>query len=275
MSPTIYTNLETFRFPGKFLIPQNTMRTHLLFVFFLLFGFHCMSQELVGPARTLPGTLATFEIVPSHEASWHIVTPSLDVETYQVDTGSAKLYFACPVSGNYTVVAGIVVDGKSELLIKTFINGEEDTKPVPVPPVSSLETWIKTQTPNLVQSQNFASESKLVAECFEQIAHRIADENIKTAQNARTQLQIALTATLAKTSPTAITDWTRFLTELSRRLETELGDKVDDLAEVKQVIQNVGDALKSFTTLKTPLQNIDTPNNRGTQNRLFRNLLAN
>ena len=250
------------------------MRSQLFFILFLLFYTNGTAQELTGIDRLTPGTLALFEIVPPQEASWHIVTPAPHAETYQVDTGSSKLYFASPVPGQYTITAGIVVDGKPQLLVKTFVNGEADEEPISVSP-SPLAKWIRTQTPLVVKSQNLASESRLVAECFEQIARRIDEGNIKTAQNARTQLQIALTATLAQASPTAVTDWSLFLTELSRRLETELGGKINDLAEVKKVIQNVGDAIKPLSTLKNPLQNIDSPNRRGIQPRIFRNLLSN
>ena len=202
------------------------------------------------------------------------------METYKIDTGSSTLYFASPEPGHYTIIAGIIVEGKSQFLIKAFINGEEDERPppIPAPPVSSLETWVKTQTQVLVNSKNLASESILVAECIALIVRRIDEGNIKTAQNARTQLQIALTATLAQASPTAVTDWMPFLAELSRQLETELGEKIDDLAEVKKVIQNVSNALKSLELPKsvtTPLQNIDDPRIRTRQTRIFRNLLSN
>ena len=53
-----------------------------------------------------------------------------------------------------------------------------------------LDARVKTQLPILVKGQNIASESKLVAECFEQIVRRIDEGNIKTPQNAQTQLQI-------------------------------------------------------------------------------------
>ena len=110
------------------------MRT-LLFTFFLLFGVFCTAQELVGPDRILPGTLASFEIVPEQAASWYIVTPSLNAATHQVDTGLATLYFASPERGRYTVIAGIINDGKPELLVKTFINGEDEIEPIPLPPI--------------------------------------------------------------------------------------------------------------------------------------------
>jgi len=226
------------------------MRTQLLSFLLLLFGVTSAGQELHGPDRTLPGTLATFEIVPAQEASWLIVTPQPDTVTYQVDTGLAKFYCASPRQGQYTIVAGIVDAGQPRLLVKTFVNGEEDVKPTPLPPVppspSSLETWIKTQMPILVRTEHFATESRLVADCFEQIVRRIDEKNIKTAQNAQVQLQIALTASLALTSPTAVTDWTPFLTELSRRLESELAGKINDLAEVKKTFQTACDAMRSL-----------------------------
>jgi len=253
------------------------MRT-LLVTFVLLFGAFCPAQELVGPDRTFLGTLASFEIVPEQEASWHIVTPSLNAATYQVDTGLAKLYFASPERGHYTVIAGIVVDGKPELLVKTFINGEDDIEPSPppLPPVSSLETWINTQLPVLVKSKNFSAESRLVAEGFEQIVQRIETGNIKTVQNALAQLQITLTGTLALASPTAVTDWIPFFTELSRQIEQDLGEMNGDLTAVQVTLQKVAKTMKLFELPlgepRTP-QNIDIPNTRtqGSQNRVFRN----
>jgi len=264
------------------------MRTLLFSTFFLLLGALCAAQELVGPDRVLPGTLASFEIAPAQEASWHIVMPSGG--TYQVDTGLSKLYFASPGRGQYTVIAGIVNDGKPQLLVKTFINGDEEVEPnplpIPLPPVSSLEAWIKTQLPVLVTSNNLASEAHLVADCFEQIVQRIESENIKTVQNAQTQLQITLTGTLALASPTAVTEWMPFITELSRRIETELGEKIDDLSAVKTVLRDVANAVKSLEKhepmLRTPVQGIDSPSTidtqstptPGTPNRVFRNLLT-
>lgn len=245
------------------------MRTLSLFTFFLLFGACCTAQELVGPDRTLPGTLASFEIVPEQAASWNIVTPSLDAGTYKVDTGLSTLYFASPERGRYTVIAGIVIDGKPTLLVKTFINGEEDT-PTPLPPVTSLEVWIKTQLPVLVKSKHLASESRLVAECFEQIVRQIDDSNIKTPQNAQTQLQIALTGSLALTSPTAVTDWMSFLAELSQHIEKELGDQSADLAEMKKTFQKVANAMK-FLQPPEGSPNIRT---QGTPNRGFRTLMT-
>jgi hypothetical protein len=253
----------------------NIMRPTLFFTIFLLFCLHGMAQELTGPDHISSGTLASFEIVPAQEASWHIVSPSSNTAIYQVDTGSSKLYFASPERGTYTVVAGIVTNGKPQLLVKTFFNGEEETIPLPV---SSLETWIKTQAPNLVRSKNFVMESRLVADCFEKIVRRIDEQTITTAQNARTQLQITLAETLALASPTAVTDWAPFIMELSRRLEQELGDKINDLTEVKRVIQSVSDTLKSPELPKgvSILPSVDDPNVRsqGTQNRIFRHQIT-
>ena len=289
-------NTLVFRGVPSLLPTNTTMRTQLFYPFFLLFGALCAAQELVGPDRTLPGTLASFEIVPEQEASWHIVSPTHAVGTYQIDRGLTKLYFASPEPGRYTVIAGIVVDGKPELLVKTFINGEGEIGPfpvpIPLPPVTSLETWVKTQLPVLVKSENLTSESRLVAECFEEIVQRIESENIRTVQNARAQLQITLTGTLALASPTAVTDWMPFISELSRQMEKELGDTITDLATMKKTFQDVANAVKSLelpetiSVLRTPVQDtpmqdtpvqdIDPPNLRtpGTQNRVFRNVLA-
>jgi hypothetical protein len=254
------------------------MRTSLLFLFLLLFGSDNAAQELVGSDQILPGTLASFEIIPAQEASWHVVMPSANAGTYQIDTGLSKIYFASPERGNYTVIAGIVLDGKPQLLTKTFINGEKDVEPLPLPPVASLATWIKIQIPILVKSNNLASEIQLVSECFDEIVRRIDDGNIKTPQNAQTQLQITLTSTLALASPTAVTDWMPFLTELSRQLEHEFGGNISDMDTVKKTLQNVSHTLKSLELPKTvsTLPSVSDPNirNQVTPNRVFRTFLS-
>ena len=285
MFPKINRTVKHARFPGRFLpFPNTTMRMQLFFTFCLLFAINSAAQELTGPDSIALGTLASFEVVPAQEASWHIVTPLSGVETYQVDTGLSKLYFASPERGRYTVVAGIIVDEKPRLLVKTFVNGDEDFKPLPIPtpPPSSLEVWIKTQLPIMVTSKNLVSEVRLVAECFEQIVQRIDEGNIKTAPNAQAQLQITLTGTLALASPTAVSDWMPLLSELSQRLEEKLGEKISDIEEVKKTLQTIGSAMKSFEVpqnapvLKAPLPDIDNPNNRGqgTPNRNVRTLLT-
>jgi hypothetical protein len=256
------------------------MRPQLFCICFLLLGFNAAAQELIGTDRVLPGTLVSFEIIPPQEASWYIVPPSPDKEngqenTYQVDTGQSKIYFASPERGRYTVIAGIVNGGKPEMLIKTFFNGEEE-RPIPNPPISSLESWIKTQLPILVTSKNLVLEVGLVTGCYDEIVRRIEEANIRTVQNAQAQLQIALTEALARASPTAVNDWLPFLTELSHQLDKELGTKPADLAEVKKVLQCVSDALKSLEfskSISTPLRHIDPPSHR-TQNRIFRTFLS-
>ena len=258
------------------------MKSQLFFICFLLLGTLGTAQELVGPAHVLPGTLTSFEVIPEQKASWRIVTPLSDVGRYQVDTGLSKLYFSSPERGRYTVIAGIIIDDKPELLVKTFMNGDAELEPIPSPPMSLLETWVNTQLPILVKSNNLTSESRLVADCFEHIIHRIEIDNIKTAQNARTQLQITLTGTLALASPTAVTDWMAFLTQLSPLMENELGDQMSDLAAVKTMLQKVANIMKRTVVpeddaiLTVPSQEMNSPNTRalGIQSRVLRNVLA-
>ena len=244
------------------------MRIQLFLACCLFWGTFCTAQELIGPDRIFPGTLASFEVVPEQEASWHIVPPSLDTGTYQVDSGFAKLYFASPECGRYTVVAGIIVDGTPKLLVKTFTNGEAET----VLPVTSLETWVKAQLPVLVKSKNRASETRFVAECFEEIVRRIETKNIKTVQNAQAQLRITLTGALAQGSPTAVTDWIPFLTALSRQIEAELGESMNDLDAVKTALQTVANALKLPET-DSITQETNTRTS-GTNPRVFRSRMT-
>jgi len=256
------------------------MRTPFITLFFLLLGINSTAQELVGPDRMLPGVLATFEIVPAQEAAWHIVMPKVDTGAYRIDSNLSKLYFASPIQGEYTLIAGIVGEGRPGFLVKTFVNGDKEVKPTPLPPSgpTSLETWIRTQAPILVKSDHFVTELRLVADCFEQIVRRIDEQNIQTSQNAQAQLRIALVAALALASPTAVTDWMPFFSELGRQLEKELGDRITDLAEVKKTLQAVCDAMKSLemADLKTLLQGLDNPERRkpAVQGRPFRFLFA-
>ena len=158
------------------------------------------------------------------------------------------------------------------MLAKTFINGSgDDTKPLPpVPPTpdTPLAEWVRTQLPLLVKSQNATSERLLVAQCFEQTLQKIENGTIKTAQNARTQLQIALTMALAFASDTAIEDWQPFLTALSQQMANALGDKINDMDAVKAVFKIVTESLKSAqfevrsveTKIITPNSTLPTPN---------------
>ena len=131
--------------------------------------------------------------------------------------------------------------------------------------------------PVLVRSEHVASEVRLVGGCFEEIVSRIDAGNIKTAQNAWSQLQITVTGTLALASPTAVTDWTPFIKELSRQLEHELDNNINNLAEVKRTLQRVGDAMKTFAIPKDSLewkQEAALPNVRLQGTRPVRNLLS-
>ncbi|MCL2348520.1 MAG: hypothetical protein FWC50_09715 [Planctomycetaceae bacterium] len=217
-------------------------------------------QELVGPEKTIPGTLAMFEITPPQIADWTITSVEKTEHVFKPDTSTNRLYFATPIPGTYHIVAAIIVDGKPQLLTKTLINGNDDKiephpAPVPKPPVPplpepTLVTWIQTQLPLLVKSGNLSSERIQVGKCFEQVAQKIESGTIKTAQNARAQLQIALTGALAMASNTAMDDWHEFLTQLSRQMETELGKNINNVDAVKNVFKTVADAMNEASGFK-------------------------
>jgi len=235
-----------------------TKKQFLILMFTFLLGL-CLSNlvaaqsQIDGPEQAQAGTLVTFEITPSQVADWTITSVETTERVFQTDTSTQRLYFATPQPGAYHIVAAIVVDGKPQVLAKNFINGNGDeVKPLPpgpdppgppLPP-TSLAEWVKTQLPQLVKNQNVSSERLLVAQCFEQTVQKIENGTIKTAQNARTQLQIALTMTLAFASNSAIDDWQPFLTSLSEQMVNELGGKVNDVNAVKAVFKIVAEALK-------------------------------
>ena len=231
-----------------------TKKQYAILIIAFLLGL-CLSNsvaaqlQIIGPNQASAGTLATFEILPPQVADWTITSVETTERVFQTDTSTSRLYFATPQSGTYHIVAAVVVDGKPQVLAKNFINGSgDDTKPLPpVPPTpdTPLAEWVKTQLPLLVKSQNAASERLLVAQCFDQTLQKIDNGTIKTAQNARTQLQIALTMALAFASDTAIEDWQPFLTALSQQMASALGDKVNDMDAVKTIFQSVAGTLKS------------------------------
>ena len=232
---------------------MNKKQLLLLALAFLLglclSNFVAAQSQIDGPDKAQAGTLAMFEMIPPQVADWTITSVETTERVFQTDTSTQRLYFATPQQGTYHIVAAVVVDGKPQVLAKNFINGNGDeVKPLPpgpnppLPP-TPLAEWVKTQWPLLVKSQNAASERFLVAQCFDQTLQKIDNGTIKTAQNARTQLQIALTMTLAFASNTAIEDWQPFLTALSQQMANALGDKVNDIDAVKAVFKTVAEVL--------------------------------
>lgn len=213
--------------------------------------------RIEGPDQTRTGTLSIFEILPGQIADWTITPTAGTRDTFQVDSAGDKLYFASPNAGTYHLACAIVVDGKPQLLTHAFVNqGGEDNNPSPDPtpsptpePERPLAAWINAELPKLVESSNLQHEQQLVAQCFRETVQKIDADTIKTAQNARTQLQLGLTMSLALTSETAIEQWQPFLTELSRKMKDELGGKVNDVGAVKTVFEQVAKTLLETETV--------------------------
>ena len=263
---------------------MNKKQLLLLALAFLLglclSNFVAAQSQIDGPDKAQAGTLAMFEMIPPQVADWTITSVETTERVFQTDTSTQRLYFATPQQGTYHIVAAIVVDGKPHVLAKNFINGNgEEVKPQPpgpnppkppLPPTPNapLAEWVKTQLPQLVKNQNAATERLLVAQCFEQTVQKIDNGTIKTAQNARTQLQIALTMALAFVSDTAIEDWQPFLTALSQQMANELSNKINDIDAVKTMYKSVAEALKSVefgvrnveAVKTTPNSKLPTPN---------------
>ena len=245
------------------------MKTLFYTILFLLLGVNLSAQEIVGPERVAPGSLATFA-VPSDmdDASWCLI-PNEPQGCFQVDSSSQKIYFASPVEGRYTIMAAMVVEGKPLLISKTFTNAKGDAKPSPEPrpqptptpnPPDSLESWIKTSLPELVKSSNIAKERELIANCFEQTAAKI-DATIKTPQNSQTQLRLAIVSSLAKSSKTAVKDWQLFLEQLGEQLTKELDVRINDLDEIKRVFNTVANAIKEPKSMALLPESFNTPRN--------------
>ena len=238
------------------------MKTLFYSILIFLLGISCAAQELAGPARVTPGSLAIF-VTPSDtgSASWCLI-PNEPQGCFQVDTSSQKIYFASPTEGHYTIIAALIVEGKPLLISKTFTNGKNDAiPPIPTPnPPNTLESWIKTNLPELVKSSNLAKERELVANCFEQTATKIG-VTIKTPQNAQTQLRLAIVSNLAKSSRTAINDWQLFLEQLSEQLTNELDTKINDIHEIKRIFNAVANALRESKPMASLPESFPAPEN--------------
>ena len=224
------------------------MKTQFYTTLIFLFGVNLAAQEITGPERVTPGSLAAFTVPPeTGEASWCLI-PNEPQGCFQIDTASQRLYFASPIEGRYTIVAAMTAENKPLLVSKTFINGKGDANPSPTPlpppnPPNTLKSWVKTNLPKLVESANTAKERELVADCFEQVAAKIG-VTIKTPQNAQTQIRLAIVSNLAKSSKTAINDWQPFLERLGEQLTKELGVKINDVNEIKRIFNTVAGALR-------------------------------
>lgn len=238
------------------------------------------AQELVGPVIVTTGSLAAFEVVPVQEIAWNILPTADSKEWFQVDSSSGKLYFASPHEKEFTIVAAVVADGKPVLLAKTFFNGKRDTKPdddtkPPTPqPDASLGTWIKTQLPLQVKSPNLSQERKAVAEALAQIIKQIDDGVIKTSQNAQAQIRISVTAALAKSSRQSVNAWQDFLSQLSVKIQAELGENTGELSETRKILQEIAKAIEpdaEAKSLHTP-SSVNCPNCRSPEplQQLFR-----
>jgi len=211
----------------------------------MLFG-----QKLIGPQQVSAGTPAVFEVVPAQEAAWSVTSQNGLTEGFMIDSSESRIYFASPVEGTYTVVAAVVTEKKPRLLSMTFTIGDTknvpspDPRPAPIPtPDDSLEQWIRTHLPASVKSASAASESAVVAKCFQKTVSDIRDGTIRTTANALSQLQIRLTAGLALASPTAIADWHDFLTELGDRMTDEMAGNFYDTDKVQKIFQKISETI--------------------------------
>lgn len=188
-----------------------------------------------------------YEIDPPQEAAW-LITPVSQVGVdFVVDSSGSKIYFASTVEGTFSVIAAIVSEGKPQVMSITVTNSKYDSEPGPPgpdPPVDSLESWVKKNVRQLVESRNFESEKIIVAKCFSDVSKRIDNRTILTTQNALTQLQLCLRNNLARSSNTAISDWNVFLEKLGLEIERSVGDNRNDINQIRKTFQLVQTALE-------------------------------
>lgn len=227
---------------------KNLLKTIILVLLLFVFHQNTNAQELIGPNRIKPGSLAVYEIDPPQEAAW-LITPVSSMEVdFIIDTSGTKICFASTLEGTFSVIAAIANDGKPQILSITVMNLKDDSKPIPPgpgPPADSLDTWVRKNSRELVvESHSFETEKNIVVKCFSDTSKRIENRSILTTQNALTQLQLCLRNNLARSSNTAITDWSVFLEKLGHEIEKSLGDNRNDIKQIQKAFQVVQSALE-------------------------------
>lgn len=223
------------------------------FVVFWFLGGLCLGQELNGPNKTLPGTIAVFEISPAQEADWFVFPET--AESFVVDSSRSRLYFATPKKGEFTVVAAISVDNVPKLLSAQILNGDSDPEPDPGPnpepnpePKTELSEWIRANVA-VVQSDAKAAEITALADAFSAVVKKINSGVIKTPANAQTQTKVSITEGLALVNDSALNVWEPFIKGLSDLVAKNLGGGNFNLEDIKKIYLEINTTLKAQVIL--------------------------
>jgi hypothetical protein len=178
------------------------------------------SESISGDVSANLGELCVFRLTdPTTRADWMIVPET----KFYIDSSGSSLAFASNVPARYTIIAAVVIDGRSKILTHVIdygISPEPTPSPAPEPspepkPVT-LSQWVHKNVPPLGYSQASA-----LAACYESVVTGIESGRIKTPTAAysviRTSSQTKINLDL----------WQPFLDQLSIKITENLKGSTD------------------------------------------------
>ncbi|MCL2624287.1 MAG: hypothetical protein FWD31_11545 [Planctomycetaceae bacterium] len=202
---------------------------------------------ITGPVAADIGELCVFRLNDvTKRADWCVVRQS-DVgppPICYIDSSGSSIAFASNISAKYTIVAAIVENGVSKILMHICEYGFSPTPPnpgpipnpgpgpQPEPEPTTLAAWVRQNIPVAGRPQQV-----ILASCYEAVADAIDAGTIKSQAAAFASIR---TNTQAKIKPGT---WEPFLEKLSEQIQS----KLDGNADVKRLcilFREVADGLK-------------------------------
>lgn len=132
------------------------------------------------------GELAVF--ISEAPAAWSVI-PETYSNSIHVDSNGRKLLFASPVKGTVSIIAATTADGKPQITVHTFTNGEKSPTPEPTPepqpePKDPLEELTRKEILKIDATAADAGREKL-ADVFQKCIEFIDAGTVQTPAGAR------------------------------------------------------------------------------------------
>ncbi len=190
--------------------------------------------------------------------AWQVLPKDAATGTFRVCDEGRTLVFAARQVGCYHFVLAAGDGNTLQMVTHTLLNVGETPKPVPLPPpepepepqpeprreFESLAEWAAQKTAPLVASEFFVREKTALAESFTEIAIRIRNGEITTAERARVEMRVLTRKKLDAVSRRSTAAWLAWETELARQLAVlEREGKIDSPEQVRLAFEAIADGL--------------------------------
>ena len=150
----------------------------------------CGYGAVTGPLEVKPGTLATFV----SDVEGDCVIYPIGKCSFAKDSGGKSLYFASPITGEYTLIWFGMRDGKPEISTFVFFVGTPEPEPEPNPEPNP-EPVVK-----LTDAEKGAAKS-----AFQTVLDGIEAKTIRSPQGARAAFKNALIREIGTCTPNGCT----------------------------------------------------------------------